>query len=81
MMGERQPHDAHKITASRRHHLARDHKPMVFFFGASPLGSVLVPTGFAVEKSSLIFANSGLAGLVAGLTDDHTLVVAAGAGT
>lgn len=81
MMGERQPHDAHKITASRRHHLARHHQPMVFFFGASPLGSVLVPTGFAAEKSPLIFVNSGLVSLVAGSPNDRTLAVAAGVGT
>jgi hypothetical protein len=77
MIGEQQPHDAHKITASRRHHLARHHKPIVFFFGASLLGFVLVPTGFAGEKSPLIFANPGLASLVAGSPDDRTLALSA----
>jgi hypothetical protein len=81
MMGERQPHDAHKITASRRHHPARHHQPIVFFFGASPLGSVLVPIGFAREKSPLIFINSGLISLVSGSPDDRTLALAARVGT
>lgn len=77
MIGERQPHDAHKTTASRRHHPARYHKPIAFSLAASPLCSVLAPTGFAGEKSSLIFVNSRLTSLMAGSSDDRTLALVA----
>ena len=59
MSGESQPHDAQKMLADLRDHLARHDRPLAFFFGAGTSCSVRIPDG-AGNKKPLIPAVPGL---------------------
>jgi hypothetical protein len=59
MNGDSQAHDAQKMLADLRDHLARHDRPLAFFFGAGTSCSVRIPDG-AGSKKPLIPAVPGL---------------------